>query len=106
MKTNLISKNSVIPLVLMLSTVLNFAAFAQRSPFRNFRHYDKRGINVFEPAKEDTIVFDGLALRLGGNFTQGFRTSPRKNSSGVPWYNMGAGFPLAQANMNIRCTDR
>jgi hypothetical protein len=101
MKTNLISKNSVIPLVLMLSTVLNFAAFAQRSPIQNFRHYDKRGINVFEPAKEDTIVFDGLALRLGGNFTQGFQNLTHKNSSGVPLYNMGAGFPLAQANMNI-----
>jgi hypothetical protein len=70
MKTNLISRNSVIPLVLMLSTLLNFAAFAQRSPIQNFRHYDKRGINVFESPKEDTVVFDDLALRLGANFTQ------------------------------------
>jgi len=76
-------------------------AVAQRSEVRNFRYYDQRGINVFEPGKQDTSAFDGLKLRIGANFTQGYQNLSHHTTSDVPMYNMGGGFPLAQANMNI-----
>jgi len=81
--------------------LLQVCAFAQRSEIQNFRYYDQRGINVFEPTKQDTTTFDGLKLRLGANFTQGYQNLSHHTSSDVPMYNMGGGFPLAQANMNI-----
>ena len=74
---------------------------AQRGDIQYFRHYDQRGINVFETTKTDTLLFDGLKLRIGANFTQGFQSLKHSNSSGVKLYDLGTGFPLAMANLNI-----
>jgi hypothetical protein len=132
-------------------------AYAQQSKIQYWRPYDKRGINVFEVQKDkDTVEFDGLKVRIGAGFTQGFQslkhetgakavlnpnsgtgavyveTNPGSGSfvnratgaavTGVtanpsvyggylvgstPYtnanalYEMGGGFPLAQANFNI-----
>jgi hypothetical protein len=38
-----------------------------------FRYYDQRGVNVFETTKVDTVAYDGLKLRIGAGFTQGFK---------------------------------
>ncbi|MBL7856724.1 MAG: hypothetical protein JNM57_03470 [Cyclobacteriaceae bacterium] len=72
-----------------------------------FRPYDQRGINVFETSKDDTVVYDGLKLRLGAGFTQGYQSLKHSNgltTTSTPaanLYEMGGGFPLAQANFNI-----
>lgn len=76
-------------------------AIAQRSDIQYFRHYDQRGINVFETTKTDTIIYEGLKLRIGANFTQGFQSLKHSNNSGVKLYDLGTGFPLAMANLNI-----
>ena len=76
-------------------------AMAQRGDIQYFRHYDQRGINVFETSKTDTLLFDGLKLRIGANFTQGFQSLKHSNTSGVKLYDLGTGFPLAMANLNI-----
>jgi hypothetical protein len=79
-------------------------AWAQRGDIQYFRPYDQRGINVFETSKEDTVVFDGLKLRLGANFTQGYQSLKHSNADNTPGqalYKMKGGFPLAQANLNI-----
>jgi len=101
MKTHLTSKKLSLFVATVVLCLVNFGAWAQRAAIQNFRPYDKRGINVYETPKEDSTAFDGIALRLGGNFTQGFQNLTHENASGIPLYNMGAGFPLAQANMNI-----
>ncbi len=88
-------------IVIALFIVVSQTAYAQRGDIQYFRPYDQRGINVFETSKNDTIVYDGLKLRLGANFTQGFQNIKHSNSSGVALYDLGAGFPLAQANLNI-----
>jgi hypothetical protein len=75
--------------------------WAQRGEIQFFRPYDRGGVNVFETSKDDTVMFDGLKLRIGANFTQGFQSLKHENSSGVALYDMSSGFPLAQANMNI-----
>jgi hypothetical protein len=81
--------------------ILTKTAEAQHGPIQYFRQYDQRGINVFETSKNDTTRFDGLKLKLGANFTQGFQNLRHSNSSGVPLYDLGGGFPLAQANFNM-----
>lgn len=88
-------------LVLMLGASL---AMAQQAPIQYFRPYDQRGINVFETSKDDTVVYDGLKVRFGAGFTQGYQSL--NHSNGLPddpskLYEMGGGFPLAQANFNI-----
>jgi len=90
---------------LLLLTILAGNVMAQFQPaIQYFRPYDKRGINVFETSKEDTVVYDGLKLRLGAGFTQGFQSLEHSNGLNVDpsaLYELGSGFPLAQANLNI-----
>jgi hypothetical protein len=81
--------------------VLVQAAQAQRSEIQYFRPYDQRGINVFETSKTDTVAYDGLKVRLGANFTQGFQNLKHSNASSVALYDLSPGFPLAQANLNL-----
>lgn len=80
---------------------LSYYAKGQYGPIQYFRQYDQRGINVFETSKNDTIPFDGMKLKIGANFTQGYQNLKHSNTSGVPLYDLSAGFPLAQANFNI-----
>ena len=107
MKTRTVSlKSLVMTLGLLFAGVM---AFAQLQPaMQYFRYYDQRGINVFETSKDDTVVYDGLKLRIGAGFTQGYQNL--KHSNGLPppatattpkLYEMAGGFPLAQANFNI-----
>ncbi|HEX8546999.1 MAG TPA: hypothetical protein VF691_08565 [Cytophagaceae bacterium] len=74
---------------------------AQRSEIQYFRPYDQRGVNLFETSKIDSLPFDGLKLRIGANFTQGFQSLKHSNKGVVPLYDLSSGFPLAQANLNI-----
>jgi hypothetical protein len=102
-------KMNTVPLKsLLLTFALFFAgavAFAQGQPaIQYFRYYDQRGINVFETSKTDTTAYDGLKLRIGAGFTQGYQNL--KHSNGLAdnpskLYEMAGGFPLAQANFNI-----
>ena len=107
MKTRTVSlKSLVMTLGLLFAGVM---AFAQLQPaMQYFRYYDQRGVNVFETSKDDTVVYDGLKLRIGAGFTQGYQNL--KHSNGLPppatattpkLYEMAGGFPLAQANFNI-----
>jgi hypothetical protein len=103
MKTRIVSlKSLVITLGLLFAGVM---AFAQLQPaLQYFRYYDQRGVNVFETSKEDTVGYDGLKIRFGAGFTQGYQNL--KHSNGLTdnpskLYEMGGGFPLAQANFNI-----
>jgi hypothetical protein len=76
-----------------------------------WRPYDQRGINVFETSKEDTVAFEGIVVRIGGNFAQQWQNikhsntaTPNINASNVNMnqlMNIGAGTNLATANLNI-----
>ena len=103
MKT--ISRFRLVSIVLL--TLFALKAMAQQPAIQYFRHYDKRGINVFEPTKEDSVVYDGFKLRFGAGFTQNFQ-SLKHSTKGestpgtvIPLYAMRSGFQLAQANFNI-----
>lgn len=83
---------------------------AQQRSLQYFRPNSKMGLNVFETKKNDTVTFDGLKVRLGGNFTQDFQSLRHENSaSPVMLDNVNTnqlislknGFNLAMANLNI-----
>ena len=43
------------------------------------RYFDKRGINVFEPSKNDTVTYQGSKIRIGGSFTQAYQALKATN---------------------------
>lgn len=99
---------------LILALVYPLVATAQVTPdLPYWRPYDKRGINKFEAGKVDTIGYEGLKVRVGGSFTQQYQNLSHENAaapkvvSGVNQNQLkeiGAGFNLAQANLNLDVT--
>lgn len=75
-----------------------------------FRPQDKRGINVFEPTKNNAVPFRGFALSFGAAFAQDFQGLNHKNSAASRVVNgveqntlmkIGNGFNTATANLYI-----
>lgn len=85
--------------------------FAQQPPVSFFRPYDKAGINVFEATKEDTVPFNRLEVRWGAHFAQQFQSLSHSNAAERmlnaegndinQLIELGAGFNLATANLNL-----
>jgi hypothetical protein len=76
----------------------------------HLRPADKRGLNVFDPPKDDSLPFNGFALSLGGAFTQEFQGLSHQNAATAVMNNgvnqnqliaIGHGFNNAVANLNI-----
>lgn len=56
-------------------------AGAQYSQIQYLRPNDKNGLNKFESGKQDTVPFDGLKVRIGGNFSQDFQGLRNHNNA-------------------------
>src|ERR1051325_124921 len=76
-----------------------------------WRNYDKTGINVFEPGKDDTVGFDHVKVRIGGSFALQFQGLQHTNTA-APNYDadsinlnelrdIGPGFNNPTANLNL-----
>src|SRR3954468_12947908 len=68
-----------------------FMAMAPKIEVQNYRPEDKRGINVFEAPKDESVAYDGFKLQWGAAFTQQFQgldhsntAAPRLVTSGTP----------------------
>lgn len=79
---------------------------AQYAPMQYFRYNDKRGLNVYETSKTDTVVFDGIKVRVGGDFAIQFQALSQ--SSGLPTVSgidtlqrLTNNFNLPAANLNL-----
>lgn len=89
------------------AAALIFAAFgpldslAQQTGIQFARPADQGGINVFEPPKEDTVPFEGLRVRWGAAFAQQFQSLSHDNESLTELVEIGSGFNLASANLNL-----
>ncbi|EMS31138.1 hypothetical protein C943_02578 [Mariniradius saccharolyticus AK6] len=93
--------------------VMGFSAMAQglQRDMQFWRPYDKRGINIFETGKADTVEFEGMKVRIGGHFTQQWQNLSHENKSDVvnnqngvnlnQLIDIGSGTNLATANLNI-----
>ncbi len=80
------------------------AAFGQHNlqpEMQNFRKPGFEGVNVFEAPKADTVKFDGLKVRLGGDFAMQFQGLSHSNSGTDTLINLGSNFNLPTANLNV-----
>ena len=76
----------------------------------HLRPADKRGLNMFDPPKDDSVIFTGFTLSLGGAFTQEFQGLAHQNTAAAVMngtvnqnqlMTIGHGFNNAVANLNI-----
>jgi hypothetical protein len=58
-----------------------FMAMAPKVEIQNYRPEDKRGINVFEPPKDESVAYDGFKLQWGAAFTQQFQGLDHSNTA-------------------------
>jgi len=80
--------------------------FLREVPLQFFTPYDQRGLNVFEPSKQDATPFDGFALRWGGAFAQQMQGLNHENTPHMvdganvtELEELGIGFNTAAANL-------
>ena len=69
----------------------HFLSMAPKVEVQNYRPEDKRGINVFEAPKDESIPYTGFKLQWGAAFTQQYQgldhsntAAPRLVTSGTP----------------------
>lgn len=105
MKTSTLKRSMV-----GLFTVATLAAAAQdgNSKIQNYRAPGYDGLNVFETKKGDDTPFDGLKVRVGGDFALQFQGLSQENKwnsdslSGVPeLVDLAGNFNLPTANLNL-----
>jgi len=100
-KLNFLKGASLVGLMLLANVV-----FAQYDPIQYFRYNDKRGLNVFETSKDDSVVFDGIKVRVGGDFAIQFQglsqSSGLATASGIDTLQqLVNNFNLPTANLNL-----
>jgi hypothetical protein len=86
-----------------------------------FRYYDQRALGVFETPKEDSVEYNGFAVRVGANFTLQYQNLQQSNNAPfVPYpantatngspgpgvsqtqlISIAGGLNLATANLNL-----
>ena len=88
----------------------NFFSTAPKIVIQNIRPTDMRGLNVYEPPKDDSTPYEGFKLSFGAAFTQQFQgldhsnTADAKIVSGVnqnQLVRIGHGFNNAMANFYV-----
>jgi hypothetical protein len=67
--------------VLSAFILLVMATTVHAQKIQYSRSFDQKGINVFEPSKEDSIGYDGFKLRIGGAFTQDYQSIKSTNKA-------------------------
>ena len=94
MKTSL---KTLLTLVLIAMTTL---AYAQVPQLDNFRDPGQKGLNVFETPKGELTKYDGLRVRVGGDFALQLQGLTQDNDS-TNLLDLGTNFNLPTANLNI-----
>lgn len=82
--------------------------FAQQNSIQYFRTNDLNGLNVFETPKTDTVEFDGIKVRFGGDFAVQFQgLSQENNLVGDTLVELANNFslPIANLNMDVQLAD-
>jgi hypothetical protein len=98
MKTRIVSLKSLVMTLGLL--IAGLYAFAQQPALQYFRYNDKRGVNVFETTKDDTVKFDGVKVRVGGDFAIQFQGLSQENDANS-FKELENNFNLPAANLNL-----
>ena len=102
----------IVRALMLLCLTAGIAQAQFLSPIQFFRPNDKDGINIFETSKKDTTQYRGMALRIGGVFTQDYQALNHENytasaatltgkDSGNLLIPLTNNFNLAMANMTL-----
>src|ERR1700682_1756442 len=59
----------------------NFLTTAPNIEMQNYRPEDKRGINIFEAPKDESVAYEGFKLQWGAAFTQQFQGLDHSNTA-------------------------
>lgn len=90
-------KNILLPLSLWLFAIgLN----AQQIRLQYFRSNDKNGLNFFETSKIDSVTFNDVKVRVGGDFAMQFQGINQSNKANN-LVELGSNFNLPTANLNL-----
>ncbi|MDB5144915.1 MAG: hypothetical protein JWQ66_3628 [Mucilaginibacter sp.] len=101
-------KTKLIILLCLVSGIVK----AQQTSLQYFRPNNQQGINIFETSKKDTTPFNGLKVKVGGNFEMEFQALRNFNTA-APLTKTGFngnvnslekltnGFALPMANLNV-----
>lgn len=84
----------------LLALILSGVAYAQQPALQFFRPNDQNGLNVFEPSKADSVTFEGVKVRVGGDFALQFQSLNQSNANGN-LVELGSDFNLPNANLNL-----
>ncbi|WP_211097053.1 hypothetical protein [Neolewinella litorea] len=87
-------------ILLFLSCTLAATLAAQPGQLQFFRPNDQYGLTTFEAAKADTLPFDRVAVRVGGDFAMQFQGLGQSNDAGN-LVELGTNFNLPTANLNL-----
>lgn len=92
----------VLTLVLLFATT---AMYAQKSGLQFARENSKLGLNVFEIPKENSVGFDGIYVKVGGDFALQFQGLSQENDfkgdTILDLVELSNNFSLPTANLNI-----
>lgn len=89
-------------LTFLMVSVASYAQLDNRKSLQYWRQPGKLGLNVFETSKNDTVKFEGVRVRLGGDFALQFQGLTHSNSIvGDPLVDLSSNFNLPSANLNI-----
>lgn len=78
------------------------SAYAQQKPLQYFRAPGQAGLNVFETPKTTDVEFDGLYVRVGGDFALQFQGISQDNADNSLLVNeLANNFNLPTANLNL-----
>jgi hypothetical protein len=87
-------------LIILLATASGTVYSQDGRQLQFFRPADKGGLNIFEAPKADTVAFDGIKVRIGGDFAMQFQSLNQSNDLNN-LVELGTNFNLPTANLNI-----
>lgn len=91
----------LITVIALVAGLSNFIQ-AQQRDLQYWRPNDQRGLNQFETSKEDTVLFDGTRVRIGGDFAIQFQGLSQSNDLvGDTLVDLASNINLPTANLNL-----
>lgn len=87
--------------ILFLSVfIISIGIKAQQPNLQYYRANDKNGLNVYESSKVDSSKFEGVKVRVGGDFAMQFQSVNQSNDADN-LVELGSNLNLPTANLNI-----
>ncbi len=92
--------NKLLGILTVIVFTMTSQVMAQQSDLQFFRTNDAKGLNVFETTKADTVPFEGLRVRVGGDFAIQYQGINQTNTLDS-LLDLGSNVNLPTANLNL-----